>query len=574
LGQAEKKLLGQLLCEKSYLSQRNLELALAAQRERPRRLGEILIEQGYVSETQLNEALALQAGIEKVDLDSLAISSDVIARIPAEIVSKYAVVPISSQNGWIGVAMVNPFDRAAIEDMRLVTGSSIRRFYAHPQSIENAIMKFYGSNVARMLEDLAPQDAAKMEESDEQYSAARLNELAKEPSLVNLVNLIILEAVEAKASDIHIEPFEKEVKIKYRMDGMLIDKSQSPRRLHAAIVSRVKIMGGMNIAERFVPQDGHIEFTGKKGKVDLRVSTIPTVFGEAVTMRILDRSASLITLEDLGMNKHSLVGFEQCLTKAHGIVLVTGPTGSGKTTTLYAALNKIYSPKLKIITIEDPVEYQLDGIVQMAVNPKRGLTFATGLRHILRQDPDIIMVGEIRDRETADIAVRAALTGHLVFSTLHTNDAPGAVTRLTDMGIEPFLLASSLEGVLAQRLVRKVCPVCRERYTPAANILQSLNNSIKLTQDMEFFHGKGCDNCNKSGMKGRMGIFEMLRVTDHMRQLIAGKPTADDIKRAATKDHVSMRHDGIEKILAGMTTPEEVLRVTHGMEEAEEPTMA
>jgi type IV pilus assembly protein PilB len=572
LVQADKKLLGQLLCEKSYLSARNLELALALQRERPRRLGEILVEQGYVSEHQLTEALAAQAGIEKVELEELAISSDIVARLPAEIVSKYAAVPITAEDGWIGVAMANPFDRAALEDMRLVTGSSIRRYYAHPTAVENTIMKFYGSNVARMLEDLAPQDtASSIEELDEQYSAARLSELAKEPSLVNLVNLIILEAVEAKASDIHIEPFEKEVRIKYRMDGLLIDKSQSPKRLHAAIVSRVKIMGAMDIAERFVPQDGHIEFMGKKGKVDLRVSTIPTVFGEAVTMRILDRSASLITLEDLGMNKHSLHGFEQCLTKAHGIVLVTGPTGSGKTTTLYAALNKIYTPKLKIITIEDPVEYQLDGIIQMAVNPKRGLTFATGLRHILRQDPDIIMVGEIRDRETADIAVRAALTGHLVFSTLHTNDAPGAVTRLTDMGIEPFLLASSLEGVLAQRLVRKICPLCRERYHPAKNILQSLNNSIKLTEDMEFFHGKGCDNCNRSGMKGRMGIFEMLKVSDQMRQLIASRPTADDIKRAA-KDHLSMRHDGIEKILAGRTTPEEVLRVTHGMEEAEEVT--
>jgi type IV pilus assembly protein PilB len=570
VGQTEKMLLGQLLCERSYLSARNLETALAMQRERYRRLGEILLESGYVSETQLCEALAMQAGIEKVELESLAIRADVIARIPAELVSKYSVVPISAENGQIGVAMTDPFNRAAIEDLRLVTGCTIKRFYAHPTTVDNAILKFYGSNVARMLEDLAPEDADITENGEGQYSAARLSELAKEPSLVNLVNLIILEAVDAKASDVHIEPFEKEVKIKYRMDGILIEKSPSPRRLHAAIVSRVKIMAGMNIAERFVPQDGHIEFAGKKGKVDLRVSTVPTVFGEAVTMRILDRSASLITLEDLGMKTQCLSGFEQCLTKAHGIVLVTGPTGSGKTTTLYAALNKIYTPKLKIITIEDPVEYQLEGIIQMAVNPKRGLTFATGLRHILRQDPDIIMVGEIRDRETADIAVRAALTGHLVFSTLHTNDAPGAVTRLTDMGIEPFLLASSLEGVLAQRLVRKICPLCRERYKPAPNILQSLNNSIKLTEDMEFFHGKGCDNCNKSGMKGRMGIFEMLRVTDHMRQLIATKPTADDIKRAATKDHESMRHDGIEKILAGVTTPEEVLRVTHGMEEEKE----
>ncbi|HSV27413.1 MAG TPA: ATPase, T2SS/T4P/T4SS family [Sedimentisphaerales bacterium] len=566
---SQKKLLGELLCERSYLSHRNLEIAIARQKNgaRGRRLGEILVEQGYVSEAQLCEALAVQAGIEKVDIEALAISNDVIARVPAELVSKYSVVPVSAENGWIGVAMTDPFNRAAIEDLRLVTGCSIKRYYAHPTAVENAILKFYGSNVARMLEDLAPDEAAAIEGAEDQYSAARLSELAKEPSLVNLVNLIVLEAVEAKASDVHIEPFEKEVRIKYRMDGLLVEKSPSPKRLHAAIVSRIKILGGMNIAERFVPQDGHIEFIGKKGKVDLRVSTVPSVFGESVTLRILDRSASLLTLEDLGMQKQCLSGFEQGLTKAHGIVLVTGPTGSGKTTTLYAALNKIYTPKLKIITIEDPVEYQLDGIIQIAVNPKRGLTFATGLRHILRQDPDIIMVGEIRDRETADIAVRAALTGHLVFSTLHTNDAPGAVTRLTDMGIEPFLLASSLEGVLAQRLVRKICPLCRERYEPATTVLQSLTNAIKLTPDMEFFRGRGCDNCNKSGMKGRMGIFEMLRMTDHLRQLISTRPTADDIRRAAPKDHVSMRHDGIEKILAGITTPEEILRVTHGMED-------
>ncbi len=306
-----------------------------------------------------------------------------------------------------------------------------------------------------MLDNLTPEEAhAEAEEiADAEFSAAKLQEMAREPSLINLVNLIILEAIDAKASDIHIEPFEHEVKIKYRIDGLLQERSPSSKRLRAAITSRIKIMGDMNIAERFVPQDGHIEFTGRKGRVDIRVSTVPTVYGESIVMRLLDKTASLLELEELGMDPISLEGFGLLLKKNHGIILVTGPTGCGKTTTLYASLQRIYSPTVKMITIEDPVEYQLDGINQMPVNPKRGLTFATGLRHILRHDPDIVMVGEIRDGETANIAIRAALTGHLVFSTLHTNDAPGAVTRLIDMGVEPFLLASSLEGVLAQRLV-------------------------------------------------------------------------------------------------------------------------
>jgi type II secretory ATPase GspE/PulE/Tfp pilus assembly ATPase PilB-like protein len=399
------------------------------------------------------------------------------------------------------------------------------------------------------------------------YSPAKLHELAREPSLVNLVNLIILEAIEARASDIHIEPFEHQVKIKYRIDGMLMEKAPSSKRLQAAIISRIKIMADMNIAERFVPQDGHIEFNGKQGRVDIRVSTVPTVFGESIELRLLDRTASLIGLEELGMNTQSLEGFNQCLRKTHGIVLVTGPTGCGKTTTLYAALNKIYSPAVKMITIEDPVEYQLEGINQMPVNPKRGLTFATGLRHILRQDPDIIMVGEIRDRETANIAIRAALTGHLVFSTLHTNDAPGAVTRLIDMGVEPFLLASSLEAVLAQRLVRKICTNCKKPYKPDENLLRTLNGSMDIKSYTEFYHGVGCNECMQSGMKGRTGIFEMLRITATLRDLIAARPTTEQIIKAAPADHISMEHDGIGKVLKGITTPEEVMRVAKSIGE-------
>ncbi|MHC4259878.1 MAG: GspE/PulE family protein, partial [Planctomycetota bacterium] len=489
-----KKKLGQLLREKAYLDESQLNVALAQQGVKQRRLGEILLELGYITHAQLNEALAVQVGIEKVDLTDVSIEPRIIALVPAELVSKYNVLPLWHEDGRLAVAMTNPFQPQVIEDLRVVTGHSVQRYYADPAQLENSILKFYGSNVARMMDNLVPvEQRAEAELNNGDYSPAKLHELAREPSLVNLVNLIILEAIEARASDIHIEPFGHQVKIKYRVDGMLVEKTPSSKRLQAAIISRIKIMANMNIAERFVPQDGHIEFAGKNGRVDLRVSTVPTVFGESVELRILDKSASLMPLGDLGMSPECLKGFDQCLQKSHGIVLVTGPTGCGKTTTLYASLNRIYSPAVKMITIEDPVEYQLDGIIQMPVNPKRGLTFATGLRHIVRQDPDIIMVGEIRDRETADIAIRAALTGHLVFSTLHTNDAPGAVTRLIDMGVEPFLLASSLEAVLAQRLVRQICPKCKKPYKPDENLIKSLNGTVTLKANTKLYRGTGCN---------------------------------------------------------------------------------
>jgi len=537
-------------------------VALAEQKVKHKQLGQILIELGYITQAQLSEALAVQAGIERVDLSSVSIGGEIIGLVPADLVSKYNVLPLWRENGRLAVAMTDPFQLQATEDLRLVTGCLIQRYYAEPAQLEHAVLKFYGSNVARMLDNLAPEETQTDQDSDNgEFSPAKLNELAREPSLVNLVNLIIYEAAEARASDIHVEPFEREVKIKYRVDGVLVEKSPSSKRLHAAIVSRIKIMANMNIAERFVPQDGHIEFTGKKGRIDIRVSTVPTVWGEAVALRLLDRSASLIHLQDLGMNPTTLEGFEKCLKKTHGIVLVTGPTGSGKTTTLYAALNHIYSPGVKMITIEDPVEYQLEGINQMPVNVKRGLTFATGLRHILRHDPDIVMVGEIRDRETADIAIRAALTGHLVFSTLHTNDAAGAVTRLIDMGIEPFLLASSLEGIIGQRLIRKICPKCKEQYQPDEMLLKSLNGAVGDATNARFYHGAGCNYCNHTGMIGRTGIYELLRITGRLREIIPTRPSTDQIVREAPPDHIGMVRDGIGKVLEGVTTPEEIFRV-------------
>lgn len=565
----QRKKLGEVLCEKSYLDESGLQFALAEQKIEHKRLGQILLDLGYITQAQLNEALAHQAGIDRVDLTSVSISSDIVALVPAELVSKYNIMPLMRENGRLKVAMTDPFQPQVIEDLRLVTGCSVLRYYAEPKEMENAISKFYGSNVARMMDNLVPaeqkKEAEPMDNGD--YSPAKLHELAREPSLVNLVNLIILEAIDSRASDIHIEPFENQVKIKYRIDGMLVERTPSSKRLQAAILSRLKIMAGMNIAERFVPQDGHIEFAANKGRVDLRVSTVPTVYGESIELRILDRTTSLLQLHDLGMNDQCLEGFTQCLHRTHGIVLVTGPTGCGKTTTLYASLNKIYSPAVKMITIEDPVEYQLEGINQMPVNPKRGLTFATGLRHILRHDPDIVMVGEIRDRETANIAIRAALTGHLVFSTLHTNDAPGAVTRLIDMGVEPFLLASSLEAVLAQRLVRRICPKCKTPYKPDEHLIKSLNGSMHIEPDTKFYHGIGCNECGQTGMSGRIGIYELLRITGTLRELIAAKPTTEAIIKAAPPDHVSMVNDGLAKVLEGVTTPEEIFRVAKSIGE-------
>lgn len=563
--------IGQLLCDKSYLSEASLENALEIHNERTdgARIGDVLLELGLVNKSHINEVAADQAGIGRADLSGISISPEILGLIPPEMVNKYGIIPLLHFNGTITVAMCDPFMTQALEDIRLVTGCSVERLYANSEEIEKAALKFYGSKVARMLDNLAPIEdiLSDGEGLHGELSAAKLHELAAEPSLVNLVNLILIEAIEARASDVHIEPFEKDVRIKYRIDGLLSQKSSSPKKLQAAIISRIKIMANMNIAERFVPQDGHIEFMGRSGKVDIRVSTVPTVFGESITMRILDRSAALISLEDLGMFPETLKSFEICLSRAHGIVLVTGPTGSGKTTTLYAALNKILDPSIKIITIEDPVEYQLDGVIQMPVNPRRGLTFSRGLRHILRQDPNVIMVGEIRDKETADIAIRAALTGHLVFSTLHTNNAAGAVTRLIDMGVEPFLLASSLEGVLAQRLVRKICPHCKITYQPKESILQSIENSVKIDRSLPLYKGEGCDKCSNTGMLSRIGIFELLRVTEPLRKLISTSPSAEQISRGAPSDHVSMRHDGIQKVVSGLTTPEEILRVTQTIEE-------
>ena len=549
--------LGQVLLDQGRLNATQLRQGLKAQGELGLRLGETLIQLGYLDAIILCEAMVQQAGMPTADLQDRVPDADALALISSEFAFLHKLVPLACSGTSLSLAMANPFDALTCEAVRVMTGRTIQRFYCPEGELTAALRRFYGSSVARMIADLDDDSAAAPTAQD---LTSQLQEMAREPSVVNLVNLIILEAVEARASDIHLEPYEKVFKVKYRIDGLLQEVSPPPKRLQAAITSRVKIMAGMDIAERFLPQDGHIAFLCPRGKVDMRVATVPTIHGESVAMRLLDRSAGMLDLEHLGMDAALLGQLQGILTRPHGIFLVTGPTGSGKSTTLYAALCRIASPEKKIITIEDPVEYQIEGINQIAVNRKRGIDFAGGLRAILRQDPDIIMVGEIRDRETADIAIRSALTGHMVFSTLHTNDAAGAVTRLLDMGLEPFLLASSLEGVLGQRLVRKICSNCQRVYHPEPLVLQRLGGGNQ--QARTFYQGEGCSQCRQTGYWSRTGIFELLRITDPVRQAIVRRATAAEIASAAGMEQHSMRQDGLRRAMEGLTTLEEVLRVT------------
>ena len=562
--------LGEMLVHAGRLARHDLEEALAIQRRRSGRLGDVLVELGHIDVGALHQVLSEQAGLPVVDLEATDIDAEALALIPAEVALRHKVLPLHVRNGTLALAMARPFDRAAVEAVRVLSGRRIRRYHCPENALLDAARRAYGSNVARMIADLDAVDADTPLPADVQELTTQLQEMAREPTVVNLVNLVVLEAIDARASDIHLEPFERTLKVKYRIDGVLHEQSPPPKRLQAALTSRIKIMAGMNIAERFVPQDGHINFTVPKGKVDIRVATVPTLFGECVVMRLLDRSTGLLDLDQLGLNPACRGQFDRVLSHPHGIVLVTGPTGSGKTTTLYAALNRIYTPAKKIITIEDPVEYELEGINQIPINRRRGLEFANGLRAILRQDPDVIMVGEIRDRETADIAIRSALTGHLVFSTLHTNDAPGAVTRLLDMGVEAFLLGSSLQAVLAQRLVRTICAECRAPHRPDAASLARVAPGLDIPSDGTFYRGTGCRSCRRTGYRGRIGIFELLRLTEPVRRAILGRATAQAIADAAPADHEAMAHDGFRKAAGGLTTLEEVLRVTQDSQVADQ----
>ncbi|HOW68971.1 MAG TPA: ATPase, T2SS/T4P/T4SS family [Phycisphaerae bacterium] len=553
--------IGEILVELGYLTPDRLAQTIHAGNGDDLRTGERLCRLGLIREEDLVHALAIQSGIPHVDLGTVEVGQEALRCLPPDLAQRYRALPLSMAEGRIHLAMADPFNLRAVEDISAVCGLEVVRHFARPSELLDALRRYYGTSAARMADSLAngSTDAEAVEGGD---LVGHLHELAREPSLINLVNLIILEAVQDKASDIHIEPFERELKVKYRIDGVLHEMAPPSKHLQAAIISRIKIMAQLNIAERFLPQDGHIKFNAPSASVDIRVSTVPTMFGESVVMRILDRTATMRQLGELGLGDDLLAAFGATLRRPHGIILVTGPTGSGKTTTLYAALNHIYTPAKKIITIEDPVEFHLEGVNQIQVNVKRGLTFANGLRSILRQDPDIVMVGEIRDGETADIAIRSALTGHLVLSSLHTNDSAGAITRLLDMGIEPFLLATTVEAVIAQRLVRVVCDRCDEVYQPAARTLEQLGGDAVTFGGKELHRGRGCQDCRNTGYRGRIGIFEMIRLTDAVREMLMNRPSSSQIRRAANHNFTSMRQDGYRKVLDGVTTLEEVWRVT------------
>ncbi|MGI9014599.1 MAG: GspE/PulE family protein [Phycisphaerales bacterium] len=521
-----------------------------------------------------SEAAAMERRCRRLGIDWLkkapAVSVDAVALLEPEFAVRLRAVPLSIEDGRLLVAMRDPLDISAVDEIATLTGYPLTRIGLDDAAFSDLMREHYGTTAARMaasLADAADSTTDDLEHNLDAVDADDLHRMAETPSLINLMNLLLLEAIRSRASDLHIEPFENELKVKYRIDGVLEEQPPPPKHLQPALIGRVKIMAGMNIAERYVPQDGHISLRFETRKVDIRVSTVPTLYGESVVMRILDKSTLALDLEVLGMDERMRGRIDTLINKPHGLVLVTGPTGSGKTTTLYTALTKLYDPRKKIITIEDPVEYELHGINQIPVNPKRGLNFATGLRHILRQDPDVIMVGEIRDGDTADIAIRSALTGHLIFSTLHTNDAISAIGRLVDMGAEPFLVASVIEGILAQRLGRRICSHCSMQIPIAEDVAHRLTAAEQELFKGKAWAGAGCDECNNSGQRGRLGYFELLRINPGLRRAISENVSVADLRAQADRDFTLMRADGMKKAAAGMTRIEEVLRATQDAED-------
>ncbi len=553
------RLLGEILVAEGVTTPEMIAMALSRSRNTGERIGEALVVLGGASREDVLSAVALQHNLPYLSRDELPSPLPVIKNLSAKYLRQYVVCPVSVEGTVLTVATAEPLNPVIVDDLLQATGLSVRIAVSSPEAILEAIDRAYdGSATAlqRIVEGIEDERGPEGEED-----VSHLRDMAFEAPVVRLVNLLIENAIAAEASDIHIEPFEDTLRVRYRVDGILFDQESPPRRLRDAVTSRIKLMAEMNIAERRLPQDGRIRVSLPGRRVDIRVSTIPTVHGESIVMRLLDRASVFLPLERLGFAPDTLKRLEGLIVRPHGIILVTGPTGSGKTTTLYGALDKINSPDRKIITIEDPVEYQLKGVNQIPVKPKIGLTFATGLRHIVRQDPDVILVGEVRDFETVEIAIQASLTGHLVFSTLHTNDAPGAIPRLQDMGAEPYLIASVLEAVLAQRLVRRICEGCRVRHVPSPADIEALG--VAAPPGTQLYRGRGCDACRGTGYRGRTGIYELFRITEDVRSLILRRASSREIRRhAVERGMATLRQDGWAKACEGVTTIEEILRVT------------
>ncbi len=559
--------LGQILLRRGWTSAGALQEALDEQQERGGRIGRILVGHQVISEKQLLEALGEQLQLEvREDVAASDIPDELITHLPITFAKQHKLGPIGENDlGEIVVATADPLAIGALDDLSMLLNAPIQVVLSTEETVINAINLAYDrgtAHAAAAMEEMADEDLDVFAQDFEE--AVDLLDSEDEAPIIRLVNSLISQAVKEHASDIHIEPGERDLSVRFRIDGILYEKIRPPKKLQAAITSRVKIQAGLNIAEKRLPQDGRIRIKIAGKDIDIRVATAPTSHGERITMRLLDRSAVLLDLTDLGFAPENGQQMETLIRKSHGIILVTGPTGSGKTTTLYACLSSINRPDLNILTVEDPVEYQLAGISQTQVNPKIKLTFSTGLRSFLRHDPDVIMVGEVRDLETAEIAIQAALTGHLVLSTLHTNDAPSAITRMVDMGVEPFLVASSVVGIMAQRLLRTVCPDCREAYTaPEAEMREIGLNPELVGSSTKFYRGVGCPKCFNTGYQGRTGIYELMVPTDELRQLILQNVDAGTIKKKAMAQGMrTLREDGARKVLAGITSTAELMRVT------------
>jgi type IV pilus assembly protein PilB len=555
---SEENQLGALLVTSKLLTQEQLDRALAEQAATSKSLGRILIDDGLLSEADLVSVLAGQLGLEFVDLENHSIDASAVGMIGEALARRYQALPIGWEDGKLVLAMADPGNVFAIDDIRTLTKSEVKVVVSTPALVLATIEKYH--RMEGEAEDISAQAASEFE-SDEDLSNIR--EVVEDAPIVKLVNLLISQAVNDRASDIHIEPTERDVRVRYRIDGVLHEVMRPHKSIQSGIISRLKIMADLNIAERRVPQDGRVALTLNGKQVDLRVATLPTVYGEKIVMRILDKSTALLKLSDLGFLEQNFERFQQSYRKPYGTILVTGPTGSGKSTTLYATLNILNEETKNIVTVEDPVEYRLPGINQVQVHNKAGLTFAGALRSILRQDPDIVLVGEIRDRETATIAIEAALTGHLVLSTLHTNDAATTPTRLIEMGVEPFLVASALDCIVAQRLARRLCDKCKQAYRPDMAELQSMGWELEGEAEMpELFRPVGCSTCGKTGYRGRFAVHEVLTVTEDIERLIVEREHSEDIKKMAiAQGMLTLRQAGLTQVRAGYTSIEEILRV-------------
>jgi type IV pilus assembly protein PilB len=550
------KQLGDILLEDGLVTQQQLFDAYDEHQRLGRALGRVLVDSGVLTESQLVAALAQQIGMRFVDLTDFPVDGAALLLVPQAVCRRYNALPIGWDDGHLLVAMSDPANVFALDDIRSITNADVRPVVATKSDVVAAINRYF-----RADSDL--DDLTLALDQDEDENLTGLKEVTEEAPIVKFVNLLITQAINDRASDIHIEPNERDLRVRFRIDGVLHDIMRSPRNIQSGVISRLKIMAEINIAERRIPQDGRLSVTVGGKKIDLRVATLPTVWGEKVVMRVLDNSTAMLTLADLGFSQPNYDRYSASFTKPYGMILVTGPTGSGKSTTLYATLNIVSRPEVNVITVEDPVEYRIPGINQVQTNVKAGLTFAAALRSILRSDPDVVLIGEVRDHETAQIAIEAALTGHLVLTTLHTNDAPSAITRLIEMGIEPFLVGSAMDAVLAQRLARRLCSKCKEAYVPEPEVLLSSRYPWQDGDPIpELYRPIGCSACSKTGYKGRLALHEVMAVTEEIERMAVTGASAVDIKKIATEQGMrSLRLDGMDKVLAGVTSLEEILRI-------------